>query len=97
MKAWKVIIGLGIFLFLMGILLGGPLVLKKFVPFLGGDSIAPNIAYVFSQLSSKERFLLFISFCLLFSGLITITSGIIIVIIIMSKPNKANGVNYGEK
>lgn len=97
MKAWKVIIGLGLFLFLTGILLGGPVIFTKFVPLFGGDSIAPNIAYVFSQLSSKERFLLFISFCLLFSGLITITSGIIIVIIIMSKPNKANGVNYGEK
>ncbi|MBW8042302.1 MAG: hypothetical protein FVQ85_20200 [Planctomycetes bacterium] len=64
---------------------------------IGGDSVGPNIAYVFSQLSSEERFWLFISFCLLFSGLITLATVIIMVIIIMSKRNKANGVNYGEK
>ncbi|MHC4084187.1 MAG: hypothetical protein ACYSWZ_05375 [Planctomycetota bacterium] len=97
MKIQKVVIGLGLFLFLTGVLLGGPLILKKFVPLIGADSIGPNIAYVFSKLSSQERFLLFISFCLLFSGLITIAAGIIMVIIIISKRNKANGVKYEEK
>ena len=97
MKVQKLVIGLGLFLFLTGILLGGPLILKKFVPLIGVDSVGPNIAYVFSQLSLDERFLLFISFCLLFSGLITLATGIIMVIIIMSKRNKANGINYGEK
>jgi len=96
MKLQKVVIGLGLFLFLMAVLLGGP-ILIKFVPLIGGDSIGPNIAYVFSQLSSEERLLLFISVCLLFSGLITLAAGIIMVFIIMSKHNKANGINYGEK
>ena len=97
MKVQKVVIGLGLFLFLTGVLLGGPLILKKFVPLIGGDSVGPNIAYVFSQLSSVECFLFFLSVCLLFSGLITLAAGIIMVIIIMSKRNKANGVNYGDK
>ena len=95
MKVHKFVICLGLFLFLMGILLGGPLIFTKFVPLLGGDSVGPNIANVFSQFSSKERCLLFISICLLFSALITLAVGIIMVIIITSKRNKANGLHYG--
>jgi hypothetical protein len=90
MKVQKVVIGLGLFLFLTGVLLGGPLILMRFVPLIGGDSVVHNIAYVFSQLSSVERLLLFISFCLLFSGLITLAAGIIMVIIIISKRHKAD-------
>lgn len=90
MKAWKVIIGLGLFLFLTAVLLGGPLIFIKFVPLLGGDSVGPNIAYVFSQLSSKERCLLFISACLLFSGLIILAMEILI----RSKRNKTNEAQH---
>ena len=79
----------------MGILLGGPLIFTKFVPLLGGDSVGPNIANVFSQLSPEECLLFFISVCLLFSALIILAAGIIMVIIITSKRNKANGLHYG--
>ncbi len=94
MKVHKFVIWLGIFLLLMGILLSGPLIFKKFVPLFGHDSLIPNIAYVFSQLSSVERCLLFISFCLLFSGLITLVTGIIMVNIIISKHNKADEAQH---
>jgi hypothetical protein len=93
MKVHKFAIGLGLFLFLTGVLLGGP-ILMKFVPLLGGDSVVPNMAYVFSQLSSVKRLLLFASVCLLFSGLITLASGVIMLIIIISKHNTADEAKH---
>jgi hypothetical protein len=94
MKVHKFVIGLGLFLVLTGILLGGPVIFTKFVPLIGGDSVGPNIAYVFSQLSSVGRCLLFVSACLLFSGLITIAAGIIMLIIIISRHNTADEAKH---
>ncbi|MHC4488793.1 MAG: hypothetical protein ACYS9C_06800 [Planctomycetota bacterium] len=75
----KMIIGFGFFFLLAGILLGESLILIRFGPVLGGDSVVPEIVYVLSTFSLVDYLWLYLSLGLLFAGLLTLVTGIIII------------------
>jgi len=82
----KVIIGFGFFLLLAGIVLGESLILIRFGPALDGDSIVPDIVYVLSIFSLADYLWLYLSLGLLFTGLLTLVTGIIIMSIYNRRP-----------
>jgi len=82
----KVIIVLGFFFLLAGILLGETLLLIRFEPELDGDNVVPDIIYVLSTFSLADYVWLYLSFGFLFAGLLTLVTGIIIMSIYNRQP-----------
>jgi hypothetical protein len=84
-KSERFLIGLSLFLLLVGLVSGGVMILVRFEPVLDGDSIGPDIIYCFSTFTLMDYLWLFLSVCFFFSGLVAIAMRIVVIVIRLNK------------
>ena len=69
----------------MSLVSGGVMILVRFEPILDGDSIGPDIIYCFSTFTLVDYLWFFLNVCFFFSGIVAISTGIILIVIKLNK------------